>query len=196
MIREPLGNYSDIISSQVFVPYKFNAKPSLPYSKPKKAQNIPDVYYDGNDFTNRIVNQIALDNYSNQIKESFDNIGYIPKVTNSNSGNIIIHPKKIEQSIQTIQKPTYMSAKQAKRVGSTPFYTPQTKGSTPIKSESDFELSPNHGDSSNESLDYQYKSSKRKLKKAIMDEPEGILRRSERLKEKATSSKIPIPKKK
>lgn len=116
MITEPLGNFNDI-KSIGFELYKFNTKPSLPYVKVKRAQNIPQVYYDENSITEKVVDQLATENYSNQIKESFENIGYTPKTRNAN-GNIHFtssHINEVKKNSFEKLSPLLISAKQMKR---------------------------------------------------------------------------------
>lgn len=97
MIQEKLGSYNNT-KTRSFKEYQFSTKPSLPYIKVKRAQNIPEVYYDNDFSSQKIVNQIATDNYNAEIRENFDNIGYIPK--NSKSANIFA----IQRQINTPKK--------------------------------------------------------------------------------------------
>lgn len=93
LIRETLGGYNDI-SAIGFEQYKFNTKPSLPYTRVKRAQNIPEVYYD--DLSQKVTDQLAIQNYSAQVKENFENIGYEPRPKNVN-GNIFFSTSHINQ---------------------------------------------------------------------------------------------------
>jgi hypothetical protein len=144
MIQEPLGFHNNITSGMGKIEYAFNPKDPKPFVITKKAQNLPDVHYDF-DFTSKVVEQIATDEYVSQVRENFSNIGYNPKI----SRIVSVHSNGVkrggfEKMTQTMS-PVYTSAKQ---VGSppTPFFTPM-KGS-PIKKEprrnsiADIKISP------------------------------------------------------
>ena len=130
MIREGLGGYTNIQSGIGKKEYAFNPKSPKPFVIPKKAQNLPDVSYDFN-FTSKVVEQIATDEYVAQVRENFQNIGYTPKI----SRIVSIHSNGLKlggfEKIQEVSSPVYTSAKQVSPT--TPFFTPMK--SSPIKKE-------------------------------------------------------------
>lgn len=90
MLREPLGNFSNIKSFSGQKSYEFNPKASIPYLKAKRAQNIPDVSYDESSvYSKQISERLAIDTLTSQIKENYENIGYVPKVKAQAVGKIV-----------------------------------------------------------------------------------------------------------
>lgn len=118
MIKETLGRYNNISSGIGRKEYQFNPVKSLPFVKLKKAQNIPEVYYD-DDITSHIVNQLANDTYANQIKENFENIGFVPKISNI----VSVHTNGLKRQGFEKLSSVISSAKQVKQNNS--FYKPK-----------------------------------------------------------------------
>lgn len=112
MILEPLGGFEHVKSGFIRKSYDFTTKASLPYIKPKRARNIPDIHYDENNMATRVVEQIATDIYSSQVKENFETIGFIPKVK-ALSVNINFTSKQKNEPIKEGFSPKSISAKQA-----------------------------------------------------------------------------------
>jgi len=126
MILEPLGGFEHVKSGFIRKPYDFTTKASLPYIKTKRARNIPDIHYDENNMAKRVVEQIATDIYSNQVKENFETIGFIPKVK-ALSVNINFTSKQKNEPIKEGFSSKTITAKQ---VFSTPFFTPSNPPKT------------------------------------------------------------------
>lgn len=87
VIKEILGDFSNINSFIGQKPYPFITKASIPYKKHKKAKNIPYVSYD-NSYSKQITERLAIDSLTNQIKESYENMGFLPNVSNNKIVNI------------------------------------------------------------------------------------------------------------